>query len=74
MEQFLHVPEAAKASVMERFKSIREEMNKFLVWCRENSMTVDDRDSEVSFLYLKMAELQEDIAILFKQSKFKQND
>jgi hypothetical protein len=66
MEQFISEPNSAKGSVMKRFQQLREEMNQFSLWCRENSVTVDDQASEIAFLYLKMAEIKEDIQVLFK--------
>lgn len=69
MEQFINVPKKAKKSVMERFNALRKEMNEFSIWCNENSVTPDNQSSEIAFLYLKIAELQEDISILFKNNK-----
>lgn len=66
MEQFIHVPESSKESAMQRFKALRQEMQEFCQWCRDNSMTIDDRESELVFLYLKMAELKEDVKALFR--------
>ena len=66
MEQFINAPDKAKKSVMKRFNSLRDELRQFTTWCREESVTPDDQSAEIAFLYLKIAELQQDIHFLFK--------